>query len=309
MKVTADADKPMDQWIKNLLWVKVTFNEIIEGIELIQAPTDAQGRHLTYMFYRREAPELKPMAGPQKMMKLISGPGTGTSSPASLSSSGWTTASRNPSIGGPKRRGRCCCATRRCMCCCGRGAVWGVAKIGIDTRPHVPTAHHPERRTDTALRRNIWVEIILSLAISGLFGHEPHLLLGALYHGTPESVLSLVAGDLESAQPEDFDLWLENLRRVDPQGQTEVMVIKQVLERLGMAVPKLGQRLVDGEAGPAWGNYSRWLPASRPGRLKCRPCSRNWAMERPADSLDQTLALMRAETGTAFDDLFHLWSD
>ena len=73
LKVTPTSKTEIDQWIKDLLWEKVTFNEIIEGVELIQGQPDAQGRHLTYLFYRREAPELKPMAGPQKIMKSFQG--------------------------------------------------------------------------------------------------------------------------------------------------------------------------------------------------------------------------------------------
>jgi len=37
MEVTPTSKTPVDQLIKDLLWEKVTFNEIIEGIELIQA--------------------------------------------------------------------------------------------------------------------------------------------------------------------------------------------------------------------------------------------------------------------------------
>jgi hypothetical protein len=55
LQVTPTSDTEVDKWIKDLLWEKVTFNEIIEGIELIQAQPDVLGRHLTYLFYRREA--------------------------------------------------------------------------------------------------------------------------------------------------------------------------------------------------------------------------------------------------------------
>jgi hypothetical protein len=72
-QVTPNSNTEMDQWIKNLIWEKVTFNEIIEGIELIRGQEDGLGQHLTYMFYRREAPELEPMAGPQKIMKSFQG--------------------------------------------------------------------------------------------------------------------------------------------------------------------------------------------------------------------------------------------
>src|SRR4030042_320243 len=61
LQVTPTSNTEMDQWIKNLIWEKVTFNEIIEGIELIRGQKDGLGQHLTYMFYRREAPQLGPM--------------------------------------------------------------------------------------------------------------------------------------------------------------------------------------------------------------------------------------------------------
>jgi hypothetical protein len=72
----------------------------------------------------------------------------------------------------------------------------------------------------------------------------------------------MVTGALEGARPEDFDLWRENLKRVDAQGQAEVVVIQETLERLGTAVPKLGQRLIDGEAQACLGKViARGLPA------------------------------------------------
>ena len=71
--VSPGAELEVDQTIKNLLWEKVTFNSIVEGIELVQAAADPQDRHLTYLFYRRDAPELKPMDGPQKLLKKFSG--------------------------------------------------------------------------------------------------------------------------------------------------------------------------------------------------------------------------------------------
>src|SRR4030065_477844 len=40
LTVTPTSNTEMDQWIKNLIWEKVTFNEIIEGIELIQGQQD-----------------------------------------------------------------------------------------------------------------------------------------------------------------------------------------------------------------------------------------------------------------------------
>ena len=83
LQLTFAEEKKGERRIENLLWEKVVFNEVIEGIELIQAAEDAEGRHLTYLYYRREMPDpnadpqdkkqLKPMEGPQKLKKKFTG--------------------------------------------------------------------------------------------------------------------------------------------------------------------------------------------------------------------------------------------
>ena len=83
LELTFEEVKRGEGRIQNLLWEKVVFNEVIEGIELIQAAADEEDRHLTYMYYRGAAPDpatggkdkkkLKPMDGPQKVKKKFSG--------------------------------------------------------------------------------------------------------------------------------------------------------------------------------------------------------------------------------------------
>ena len=66
LNVTPTSNTEMDQWIKNLIWEKVTFNEIIEGVELIQGQKDAQGRHLTYCFIAGRLRNWSPWPAPRK---------------------------------------------------------------------------------------------------------------------------------------------------------------------------------------------------------------------------------------------------
>jgi len=306
LKVTPTSNTETDQWIKDLLWEKVTFNEIIEGVELIQGQKDAQGRHLTYLFYRREAPELKPMAGPQKIMKSFQGLEQDLIN--SITTQQRVDNTLQESVNrGPKAEGEMLLRYMPVhVLLADEGAVfWGVAKIGIDTN-RMRQLLLIQSQEQTNIRRNIWVEIILSLFISGVLAMS--LIYFWVRHITePLRTLSVVTAALKGAKPEDFDLWLENLKRVDAQGQAEVVVIQETLERLGTAVPKLGQRLIDGEARACLGKVmARGLPTFKAWQAQLQALEQELVA---AGSPHQTLTLMRVRLDTVFDDLSHLWSD
>jgi hypothetical protein len=305
LQVTPSSDTETDKWIKDLLWEKVTFNEIIEGVELIQGQKDAQGRHLTYLFYRREAPELKPMDGPQKVLKSFQGLEKELINSMTLQQRVDNTLQESVNRG-PKEEGEMLLRYMPVhVLQADEGAVfWGVAKIGIDTN-RMRQLLLIQSQEQTHIRRYIWVEIILSLFISGVLAMS--LIYFWVRHITePLRTLSIVTGALKGADPEEFDLWLENLKRVDAQGQAEVMVIQEVLERLGTAVPKLGQRLIDGEARVCLGRViARGLPVFQAWQAQLQALEQ----ELGAGSTHQTLTLMRARLEVVFDDFSHLWSD
>jgi signal transduction histidine kinase len=310
MQVTPTSNTPTDQLIKDLLWEKVTFNEIIEGIELIQGQPDFLGQHLTYMFYRREAPELKPMAGPQKLMKSFQGLEEDLIN--SITSQQRVDNRLQESVNrGPKQEGEMLLRYMPVhVLLADEGAVyWGVAKIGFDTSRmrHLLLLQSEEQNR---LRMDIWLEIILSLAISGVLAMSL-IYFWVRYITEPLKSLSFVAGDLHTARPEEFDLWLENLKRVDPQGQAEVAVIQQVLSRLGTAVPKLGQRLIEDEAQACLGRVmARGLPALQAWQADLQDLERKLAaggVDSPLPA-HQTLALTRARLETVFEDFSFLWS-
>jgi signal transduction histidine kinase len=311
MQVTPTSNTPVDQLIKNLLWEKVTFNEIIEGIELIQAQEDAQGRHLTYMFYRREASELKPMPGPQKLMKSFQGLEQDLIN--SITTQQRVDNRLQESVNrGPKQEGEMLLRYMPVhVLLADEGAVyWGVAKIGIDTSRirHLLLLQSEEQNR---LRKDIWIEIILSLTISGILAMSL-IYFWLRYITEPLKNLSLIAGDLHNANPEEFDLWLENLKRVDPQGQAEVVVIQQVLQRLGAAVPKLGQRLIDDEARICLGRVmARGLPALKALQGELEEMERQLIPGEASPPLPahQKLALIRARLETIFEDFTYFWSD
>jgi hypothetical protein len=295
LQVTPASDTEVDKLIKDLLWEKVTFNVIIEGIELIQGQADVQGRHLTYLFYRREAPELKPMAGPQKIMKTFQGLELDLIN--SINEQQRVDNALQESVNrGPKQEGEMLLRYMPVyVLLADEGAVyWGVAKIGIDisrTRHLLALQSEEQDR----IRKNIWLEIILSLTISGVLAMSL-IYFWVRFITEPLKNLSRVAGDLQSAKPEEFDLWLENLRRVDSQGQAEVVVIQQVLERLGEAVPKLGQRLIDGEARACLGQVmARGLPVLKAWEAELAGLEGGPAAE------------IRARLNTVFEDLIRLW--
>jgi signal transduction histidine kinase len=189
------------------------------------------------------------------------------------------------------------------------GAVyWGVAKIGIDTN-RMRQMLLIQSQEQTHIRRNIWVEIILSLFISGVLAMS--LIYFWVRHITePLRTLSMVTAALKGAKPDDFDLWLENLKRVDAQGQAEVVVIQEVLERLGTAVPKLGQRLIDGEAQACLGKViARGLPVFQAWQAQLAALEQELGHGEATGPTHQTLTLVRARIDMVFDDLSHLWSD
>jgi hypothetical protein len=312
LKVTPTSNTQMDQWIKDRLWEKVTFNEIIEGIELIHGQKDAQGQRLTYLFYRRGDPELKPMAGPQKIMKSFQGLEQDLIN--SITTQQRVDNAIQDSVNrGPKKEGEMLLRYMPVhVLLADEGAVfWGVAKIGIDTK-RMRQLLFLQSQEQSNIRRDIWVEIILSLLISGVLAMS--LIYFWVRHITePLRTLSEVTSALKGAKPEDFGLWLENLKRVDAQGQAEVVVIQEVLERLGTAVPKLGQRLIDGEARACLGKVmARALPALQTWQAQWQGLEQELGDKGsplpPPQSL-QSLALMRARLDTVFEDFSHLWSD
>jgi signal transduction histidine kinase len=312
LQLTPASDTEMDQWIKNLIWEKVTFNEIIEGVELIQGQPDAQGRHLTYMFYRREAPELEPMAGVQKIMKSFQGMEQDLIN--SITAQQRVDNTLQGSVNrAPKKEGEMLLRYMPVhVLRAEEGAVfWGVAKIGIDTN-RMRQLLFLQSQEQTRIRRDIWVEIILSLLISGVLAMS--LIYFWVRHITePLRTLSVVTAALQGARPEDFELWLENLKRVDAQGQSEVVIIQQVMERLGTAVPKLGQRLIDGEAWACLGKViARGLPAYQAMQVQLHNLEQELGAGADTDvplPSRQTLELMRARQDTVLEDLSHLWSD
>ena len=252
LTVTPQKEQNVDRYIQNLIWQKVTFNEIIEGMELIRTPGDAQGQYLTYLFYRREAPELKPMPGPQKILKKFSGLEKELLDSINLRQK----VDKNllESVNrGPKKEGEMLLRYLPVhVLIPDEGAIfWGVAKIGIDTSGMRQMLLFQSQEQDR-VRRAIWLEIILSLTVAGLIA------LGLIFlwvrHLTePLKALSAVAGDLKTAQPLDFDLWLDNVKRVDPRGQAEVADLQQSLIRLGSAIPRIGQQLLATERQACWG--------------------------------------------------------
>ena len=312
LQVTPTSNTEMDQWIENLIWEKVTFNEIIEGVELIRGQQDAQGRHLTYMFYRREAPELEPMAGPRKLMKSFQGMEQDLIN--SIISQQRVDNTVQGSVNrGPKKEGEMLLRYMPVhVLSAEEGAVfWGVAKIGIDTS-RMRQLLFLQNQEQTNIRRDIWVEITLSLLISGVLAMS--LIYFWVRHITePLRTLSMVTAALQGAKPEDFELWLENLKRVDAQGQAEVVIIQQVLERLGTAVPKLGQRLIDGEAQACLGKViARGLPTYQAMQAQLQESEQK--LGEGADTgaplpSRQTLELMRVRQDMVLEDLSHLWSD
>jgi signal transduction histidine kinase len=101
-------------------------------------------------------------------------------------------------------------------------------------------------RERNQLRRTVWLAVILSLFIAGILAVSL-LYLWARSLTEPLRQVSEAARYFRDAKPQEYDLWLNNLKRVDPRGQTEIFEIKESLLRLGKAIPRLGERLLAGE--------------------------------------------------------------
>jgi signal transduction histidine kinase len=136
------------------------------------------------------------------------------------------------------------------------GAIYcGVAKIGIDTAT-LSSLLLLQSQEQERIRRAIWLEIILSLAVAGLLALGL-LSLWARRLTEPLRELGAVSRALGAVRPREFDLWLENLKRVDTQDQAEAADIQNSLVRLGEAIPRLGQRLLAAERQASLGKVAQ----------------------------------------------------
>jgi len=237
-----------DQPIIDFLWETVTFNTSIDGIELIQRMKNPAGQHVTFRFYRQSQGEV-PMPGPIKVMKVFSG----LEGNLIQGINQWQKVDQKllEYINhAPKKEGEMILRYFPVhVLLPGQGAIyWGVAKIGIDTSWSRRTLADERRRQDQ-LRSIFGVYIVLMLVVSAI------LFMGLLFYSPwvrrltePLSKLVRVAKSLDDVhQPEEYALWLENVKRFDNWGQAEVSRIQQVLLHLGNTIPQLGQRLVSGE--------------------------------------------------------------
>jgi hypothetical protein len=263
LQISAGPASAADQPIIDLLWEKVTFNPALDGMELIQADKDGDGNHLTYLFYRRPAGK-KPMAGPQKVMKSFSGLEDELIDAIDLRQ-----LVDKKILGtinhGPKQEGEMMLRYFPVhVLTPTQGAVyWGVAKIGINTN-WVRNTLAEERRRQEQLRYILRLEILFILFVSAiLFFMLMYLFPWVRRLMEPLSQLVAVSEDLDEVRrPQEFALWLENLKRFDPKDQAEVAELQHILWRLGSSLPRLGQRLAAGEGHACLGKLmGRSLPA------------------------------------------------
>ncbi len=276
MEVKPGKEDEVDHRIMNLIWQKVTFNEVIEGIELIRDQSDLGGSRLTYLFYRREAPDLEPMSGPQKLLKKFHGAELklldSINSPETIDKE-----KLEVSVNlGPKDEGQMLLRYLPVhVLVPEEGAIfWGVAKIGIDLSG-LTALQALQDEEQEYLRNAIWVEIILSLFISGILAVSL-LYLWARSLTEPLRTLSETARDFRFIKPTEYDLWLDNLRRVDARGQTEVTELKDTLLRLGQGIHRLGERLFSNE-------YQACLSRILARGLAAHPARESAAAGKPAE--------------------------
>ncbi len=236
----------VDQAIMNLIWQKVTFNEVIKGIELIKGDSDAEGQRLTYSFYRQATTSPEPVKGPQKAMKSFVGSEGKLLDQINTPQTLEKDRLESSVYLGPKEGQMLLRYLPVHILVPDEGAIfWGVAKIGVDISGLADIKNMLERERNQ-LRRTVWLAVILSLFMAGILAVSL-LYLWARSLTEPLRLLSEAARDFLTGKPQDYDLWLNNLKRVDPRSQTEIFELKESLLRLGRAIPRLGERLFSGE--------------------------------------------------------------
>lgn len=298
---------PAEQPVIDLLWQKVTFNTALQGIELIQRQRDAEGRHVTFLFYLNP-PGGKPMRGPQKVAKEF----IGLEGELIAGINRWQRVDKKL-LGtinyGAKKEGEMLLRYFPVhVLVPGEGPVyWGVAKIGINTAWARRTLAE-ELQGQEQLRRAVNGQLILILAIAAL------LFLMMIYPWVrrltrPLDKLVAAVNDLETIQPQDYPLWLENIRQLNPKGQSEVLTLKKGLLRLGTTIPKLGRRLVSGESQACLGKMmGRHLPILQDycTRLQALESQVAGQGELPAGLRQERQELM-AKLQTLVQDLLRIW--
>jgi signal transduction histidine kinase len=299
-----------DQSITDLLWEKITFNPALDGIELIQADKDEDGQHVTFLFYRRP-PGQKPMPGPQKIMKGLSGP-----EEELIDSIDKRQQVDHKILGtinyGPKKEGEMMFRYFPVHVLTPRlGAVyWGVAKIGINTN-WVRKTLADERRHQEQLRHILRLEILFILFISAiLFMMLTYLFPWVRRLMEPLSQLVAVSADLDEVhRPQEFTLWLENLKRFDPKDQAEVAELHHILWRLGSSLPRLGQRLAAGEGHACLGKImGRSLPAMQTLSARLQTLVDQGAgQEEPSGPVLQEMRDILDNLQVGFEDLQRFW--
>ncbi len=309
LKVSPGPLAATDQPIIDFMWETVTFNTSIDGIELIQGQKNAEGQHVTFRFYRQPQGE-GPMPGPIKVMKVFSG----LEGDLIQGIDQWQKVDQKllQFINhGPKKEGEMILRYFPVhVLLPGQGAIyWGVAKIGINTGWSRRTLADERRRQDQ-LRFIFGLYIVLMLVISAI------LFMGLMFYSPwvrrltePLSKLVRVAESLDDVQrPEEYSLWLENVKRFNNWGQAEVSGIQQVLLHLGNTIPKLGRRLVTGENQACLGKVmGRSLPELQnlSARLQALESQRSEQGQLPA-SVQQERQELLARLEAGIQDLLQL---
>ena len=307
LQVSAGPVTSAEQPIIDLLWGTVTFNPNVQRIELIQDQQDAEGRRLTFLFYR-SPPGEKPPQGPQKIAKKFSGP----EEELIAGINRWRKVDQKL-LGdinhGPKKEGEM--ALRYFpiyILVPERGAVyWGVAKVGISTvwaRLTLADVFQRQEMVRWAINRTV----ILSLIIAALlFVVMIYPWVGRLTE--PLRNLAALAREVNQGQPREFPLWLENVRQLNPRGQPEVGVLQQVLLQLGASIPRLGQRLVSGESQACLGRVmGRNLPALEDLSARLKDLEGRGADQgQLPPQVKQEKGELLGELQARVQDLLHFW--
>lgn len=237
-----EAPGKIDQELKRLLWEKVTFNEAIQGIELIQAQATGDGRHLTFQFYRRTAPELKPMDGPQQLLKSFSG----------LEREMIDLINREQRVDkglqdainrGPKREGEMLLRYLPLYVPVPEmGAIyWGVAKIGVDA-DSLRRLLLLQEEEQSSLWYKLSYRLFLCLIVSGVvilvfFNFWARRLTQPLHH------LSRFTDALQTEPGPDVESLMVQLERLDHGGMSEVLSAREAMGRLAARLQHLAGRL------------------------------------------------------------------
>lgn len=258
LETQAEPDRTVDERIERLLWEKVTFNEIIRGIELIRRQSNSQGQHLTFSFFPLSNTTAESEQGPKKFLKSFSGPEGDLIHIINREQRVDRNLLESINRGRKMESELLLRYFPLYIPLPDQGAVyWGVIKVGInaDALRRFIVLLEDEKM---ALRRTLALAmgIVTAGALAlGLLGFRWLSGKTAAPLGDYEMLNTALAGEAGA----DIESLLTHLKQQDCQGIQEFDQLNNFCLRLGRTIKSLGERLIESEGQACLGRLAAKL--------------------------------------------------